>query len=152
MNDYLSYIGFDPYFRAHHHNELTFSMIYAYSENFMLIFSHDEVVHGKSTMIGKMPGNIEDKFANLRLTYAYMMTHPGKKLLFMGQEFAQFREWSEARSLDWNLLGEERNQQMQDYVKALNKLFILYLLKFVSITSKYYVQKNVQQTSPIYGC
>ena len=93
MNDYLTYIGYDPYFRAHHHNELTFSMIYAYSENFMSVFSHDEVVHGKSTMIGKMPGVIEDKFANLRLTYGYLMTHPGKKLLFMGQDIAEFKEF-----------------------------------------------------------
>ncbi len=123
MNDYLSYIGFDPYFRAHHHNELTFSMIYAYSENFMLIFSHDEVVHGKSTMIGKMPGNIEDKFANLRLTYAYMMTHPGKKLLFMGQDIGEFKEFDETRQTEWALLGYDSHKGVHKLVADLNKLY-----------------------------
>lgn len=123
MNDYLSYIGFDPYFRAHHHNELTFSMIYAYSENFMLIFSHDEVVHGKSTMIGKMPGNIEDKFANLRLTYAYMMAHPGKKLLFMGQDIGEFKEFDETRQTEWALLGYDSHKGVHKLVADLNKLY-----------------------------
>ncbi|MDE6063102.1 MAG: 1,4-alpha-glucan branching protein GlgB, partial [Lachnospiraceae bacterium] len=104
MNDYLRYIRFDPYFRSHHHSELTFSMIYTYSENFMLVFSHDEVVHGKASMIGKMPGEREQKFAGLRLSYAYMMTHPGKKLLFMGQDIAEFDEWNEGRRVEWELL------------------------------------------------
>lgn len=123
MNDYLSYISYDPYFRAHHHNELTFSMIYAYSENFELVFSHDEVVHGKSSMIGKMPGIIEDKFANLRLTYAYMMTHPGKKLLFMGQDIAEFKEFDETRETEWALLKHEPHKGVCRLVKDLNKLY-----------------------------
>lgn len=123
MNDFLTYIGYDPYFRAHHHNELTFSMIYAYSENFMLVFSHDEVVHGKSTMIGKMPGVLEDKFANLRLTYAYMMTHPGKKLLFMGQDIAEFKEFDEMRETEWGLLSCDGHKGVHELVKDLNKLY-----------------------------
>ena len=123
MNDFLSYISYDPYFRAHHHNELTFSMVYAYSENFMLVFSHDEVVHGKSTLIGKMPGVIEDKFANLRLTYAYMMTHPGKKLLFMGQDIAEFKEFDETRETEWGLLSYEPHKGVHQLVRDLNALY-----------------------------
>lgn len=123
MNDYLTYIGYDPYFRAHHHNELTFSMIYAYSENFMTVFSHDEVVHGKSTMIGKMPGVKEDKFANLRLTYGYMMTHPGKKLLFMGQDIAEFKEFDETRQTEWGLLQQEEHKGVNRLMKDLNRLY-----------------------------
>lgn len=123
MNDYLKYIQYDPYFRAHHHGELTFSMIYAYSEKFMLVFSHDEVVHGKATMIGKMPGSREQKFANLRLTYAYMMSHPGKKLLFMGQDMGEFDEWNEARALQWNLLQVPEHKGIAELVKALNTLY-----------------------------
>ncbi len=123
MNDFLTYIGYDPYFRVHHHNELTFSMIYAYSENFMLVFSHDEVVHGKSTMIGKMPGVLEDKFANLRLTYAYMMTHPGKKLLFMGQDIAEFKEFDEMRETEWGLLSCDGHKGVHELIKDLNKLY-----------------------------
>lgn len=123
MNDYLSYISCDPYFRAHHHNELTFSMIYAYSENFMLVFSHDEVVHGKSTMIGKMPGVIDDKFANLRISYAYMMTHPGKKLLFMGQDIGEFKEFDESRETEWSLLQYDEHKGLNRLVKDLNALY-----------------------------
>ena len=123
MNDYLAYISYDPYFRAHHHNELTFSMIYAYSENFMLPFSHDEVVHGKSSMIGKMPGIIEDKFANLRLTYGYVMSHPGKKLLFMGQDIAEFQEFDETRQTKWELLKEPAHKGIHDLVRDLNHLY-----------------------------
>ena len=123
MNDFLEYMHMDPLFRGPNHGRLTFSLQYAYSENFIQVLSHDEVVHGKGSMINKMPGELDAKFANLRTAYGFMYGHPGKKLLFMGQEFAQFREWSEARSLDWNLLGEERIHQMQDYVKALNKLY-----------------------------
>lgn len=124
MNDYLGYISQDPYFRSYHHNELTFSMIYAYSEKFMLVFSHDEVVHGKSSMIGKMPGNIEEKFANLRLTYAYMMTHPGKKLLFMGQDLAEFEEWNENRAVKWELLNHPEHKGINELVQDLNKLYL----------------------------
>lgn len=123
MNDYLSYIQYDPYFRAYHHNELTFSMIYAYSENFMLTFSHDEVVHGKGTMLGKMPGTTEDKFANLRLSYAYMMTHPGKKLLFMGQDIGELEEFDENRQTDWGLLKHKENKGLNLLVQDLNKLY-----------------------------
>ncbi len=123
MNDYLSYITYDPYFRSHHHNELTFSMIYAYSERFMLVFSHDEVVHGKGTLIGKMPGEIKDKFANLRLTYAYMMTHPGRKLLFMGQDIGEFDEWNEEREVEWGLINYDSHKGIQKLVKDLNHLY-----------------------------
>lgn len=123
MHDYLGYIRNDPYFRSHHHNELTFSMIYAYSENFMLVFSHDEVVHGKSSMIGKMPGEIDEKFSNLRASYAYMMTHPGKKLLFMGQDLAEFDEWNEMRQVQWELLKYESHKGVSELVKQLNHLY-----------------------------
>ncbi|SFS01028.1 1,4-alpha-glucan branching protein GlgB [Anaeromicropila populeti] len=124
MNDFLEYMKLDPYFRQFNHNRLTFSLMYAYSENFIQVLSHDEVVHGKCTLLNKMPGEDFDKFANLRTAYGFMYGHPGKKLLFMGQEFAQLREWSEARSLDWYLLQEEKHQQMQHYVKTLNKLYL----------------------------
>lgn len=123
MNDYLRYIRFDPYFRSHHHSELTFSMIYTYSENFMLVFSHDEVVHGKASMIGKMPGDTEQKFAGLRLSYAYMMTHPGKKLLFMGQDIAEFDEWNESRQVEWELLQYPAHKGVRELVKELNHLY-----------------------------
>lgn len=123
MNDYIDYIKYDPYFRAHHHGELTFSMIYAYSEKFMLVFSHDEVVHGKATMIGKMPGNREQKFANLRLSYSYMMTHPGKKLLFMGQDLGEFDEWNEARAVQWNLLDVPEHAGIAKMLSKLNDLY-----------------------------
>ncbi len=132
MNDFLEYMSMDPLFRSGNHNRLTFSMQYAYSENFIQVLSHDEVVHGKCSMINKMPGEIDDKFANLRLAYGFMYGHPGKKLLFMGQEFAQYREWSEERSLDWDLLGEEHNKQMQDFVKELNKLYKKYDAMYVN--------------------
>ncbi len=123
MNDFLGYMQLDPFFRSHHHGELTFSMIYAYSEDFILTLSHDEVVHGKSSMIGKMPGKRKSKFANLRAAYGYMLTHPGKKLLFMGQDIAQFSEWSEERSVEWNLLEYDDHKNFQNYVKALIRLY-----------------------------
>ena len=123
MNDFLEYMKLDPYFRNGAHNLMTFAMTYAYSENYILVLSHDEVVHLKCSMINKMPGLYDDKFANLKVGYSFMIGHPGKKLLFMGQDFAQFQEWSEARELDWYLLGEEKHQQLQSYVKALLHLY-----------------------------
>lgn len=123
MNDYLSYIKNDPYFRSYHHGELTFSMIYAYSEKFVLVFSHDEVVHGKATLIGKMPGTLENKFAGLKLTYAYLMTHPGKKLLFMGQDLGEFDEWNENRRVEWNLLDVPEHAGIAKVMQDLNKLY-----------------------------
>ena len=107
----------DPYFRKNAHHMMTFSMEYAYSENYILVLSHDEVVHLKCSMLNKMPGEGWDKFRNLKAAYAFMMGHPGKKLLFMGQEFAQLREWSEERELDWFLLAEEPHQQIQTGIK-----------------------------------
>ena len=123
MNDYLAYIGYDPYFRAHHHNELTFSMIYAYSENFMLPFSHDEVVHLKCSMVEKMPGYQVDKYANLRLAYTFMMGHSGKKLLFMGQDIAEFQEFDETRQTKWELLKEPAHKGIHHLVRDLNNLY-----------------------------
>ena len=124
MNDFTGYMQCDPYFRKHHYGELTFSMLYAYSEDFILVFSHDEVVHGKGSMMGKMPGDtLEVKAANLKAAYGFMMAHPGKKLLFMGQEFAQIHEWDENASLDWDILQFPIHKQTQDYVKALNRLY-----------------------------
>ena len=123
MNDYLGYIRADPYFRSGHHNELTFSMIYAYSEHFMLVFSHDEVVHGKATLLGKMPGERESQFANLRLTYGYTMTHPGKKLFFMGQDIGEYDEWNEERAVEWELLEAEEHKKLNKLVADLNKLY-----------------------------
>ena len=114
----------DPYFRNHHYGELTFSMLYAYSENFVLVFSHDEVVHGKASMLCKMPGDdYEAKSDNLRAAYGFMYGHPGKKLLFMGQEFAQISEWNENEELPWDILNYPVHKNMQDYVKALNNLY-----------------------------
>jgi 1,4-alpha-glucan branching enzyme len=126
MNDYLDYIKYDPYFRSHHHGELTFSLIYAYSEKFILVFSHDEVVHGKGTLIGKMPGTREQRFANLRLTYTYFMTHPGKKLLFMGQDLGEFDEWNEKRRVEWFLEKVPEHQGIQKLVKTLNEFYRTY--------------------------
>ena len=126
MNDFLGYMSYDPYFRAHHHGELTFSMIYNYSEKFMLVLSHDEVVHGKATLVGKMPGERKDKFNNLKAAYGFFFTHPGKKLLFMGQDIAEFDEWNEKRSVEWELLETPEHEGIRKLVKKLNELYVKY--------------------------
>lgn len=126
MHDFLEYMKLDPYFRKFNHSKMTFSLMYAYSEHFVLVLSHDEVVHLKCSMLGKMPGDRESKFANLKLAYAYMCGHPGKKLLFMGQEFAQWNEWSEERALDWYLLDDPSHKEMQQFTKKCMKLYSSY--------------------------
>lgn len=126
MHDFTEYMKLDPYFRKFNHGRITFSLMYAYSENFILVLSHDEVVHLKCSMLGKMPGDREDKFANLKLAYAYMAGHPGKKLLFMGQEFGQWNEWNEKKSLDWYLLEDESHKDMQEFTAKCMKLYKKY--------------------------
>ena len=123
MHDTLEYMGYDAVHRKHHHDELTFSMLYAFSENYVLPLSHDEVVHMKRSLLEKMPGEDWQKFANLRLLYGYMYSHPGKKLLFMGAEIAQRSEWNHDRSLDWHLLAEDSHRGVQRLVADLNRLY-----------------------------
>lgn len=123
MNDYLGFIRLDPLYRSGHYGELTFSMIYAYSERFILVFSHDEVVHGKASLLSKMPGERDRKFANLRLTLGYMYTHPGKKLLFMGSDIGEWDEWNEKRSVEWELLQYEEHAMLNNFVKSLNEFY-----------------------------
>lgn len=126
MHDFLEYMKLDPYFRKYNHNKMTFGMTYATSENYILPLSHDEVVHLKCSMINKMPGLYDDKFANLKAGYTFMIGHPGKKLLFMGQDFAQFHEWDEKVALDWHLCEEEKHKDLQNYVKGLLHLYTSY--------------------------
>jgi len=123
MNDFLRYIGMDPIYRKYHHNNITFSMMYHYSENFILPLSHDEVVHGKGSMINKMFGDLWCKFAGLRVSYGFMYGHPGKKLLFMGNEFGQFNEWNYKQSLDWHLLEFDLHKKLRKFVHDLNMLY-----------------------------
>ena len=124
MHDTLDYIEEDPIYRRFHHNKLTFSLMYAFSENFVLSLSHDEVVHGKGSLMGKIAGDPWQKFATLRLLFGYQYTHPGKKLNFMGQEFGQWSEWSETRSLDWHLVEHyDTHRQVQTWMRDLNRFY-----------------------------
>jgi len=123
MNDTLSYMGEDSVHRKHHHDKMTFGLVYAFDENFILPLSHDEVVHGKGSLLGRMPGDEWQRFANLRAYYANMFAHPGKKLLFMGSELAQYQEWGHDRSLDWNLLEYPNHAGVQRLVRDLNNIY-----------------------------
>lgn len=154
MNDTLKYFKEDPINRKHHHNKLTFSMMYFYNEQFMLPFSHDEVVHMKGALINKMPGDYWQKFANFRLLIAYMITHPGKKLLFMGDELAQFSEWAFQRELDWNLMQYPAHDSANRFVREITKFYLeekaLYELDFNPKGFKYIDANNADQSIYIY--
>jgi len=126
MHDFLEYMKLDPYFRSYNHNKMTFGMTYACSENFILVLSHDEVVHLKCSMIAKMPGLYDDKFANLKVGYTFMIGHPGKKLLFMGQDFGQWHEWDEKKELDWHLLDEDKHRDLHNFYRSLLHLYNQY--------------------------
>jgi 1,4-alpha-glucan branching enzyme len=123
MHDTLDYFAKDPAHRKYHHNNLTFSLLYAFTENFALVLSHDEVVYGKCSMLNKMPGDTWQKFANLRALYGFMFTHPGKKLLFMGDEFGQWDEWNHEKSIDWHLLEFPPHRSLQKYLMDLNRIY-----------------------------
>ena len=123
MHDTLKYISKDPIHRKHHHGDILFGLHYAFSENFILPLSHDEVVHGKRSILGRMPGDEWQRFANLRAYYSFMFGHPGKKLLFMGCEFGQEREWNHDQSLDWHLLEQQRHAGIQNLIRDLNRLY-----------------------------
>jgi 1,4-alpha-glucan branching enzyme len=123
MHDTLEYFQQDPIHRKYHHPKLTFRMLYSFQENFVLPLSHDEVVHGKGSLLGKMPGDEKSRFANLRLLYAYMFAQPGKKLLFMGCEFGQVREWAHDTSLEWHVLQNKNHSGLQNWVGELNRLY-----------------------------
>ena len=134
MHDVLDYMAQDPVFRVYHHNQIIFSLMYAFTENFVLPFSHDEVVYGKGSMLRKMPGDDWQKFANLRLLYGFMFGHPGKKLLFMGDEFGQWSEWNHEASLEWHLLKNPLHAGLQRWVRDLNTRFIAASLPCTNLT------------------
>jgi 1,4-alpha-glucan branching enzyme len=123
MHDFLHYMGLDPIFRRFHHNSITFSIMYAFAEHFVLVLSHDEVVHGKRSLLNKMPGDEWQQFANLRMFFAWMYGHPGKKLLFMGGEFGQRREWNHDRELDWELVDQPKHDGLRRLVQHLNYVY-----------------------------
>jgi len=155
MHDTIKYFSTDPLFRKYHHNQITFSLIYAFTENFMLPFSHDEVVYGKGSMLRKMPGDEWQQFANLRLVYSYMFTHPGSKLLFMGCEFGQGSEWNYSQSLEWYVLEYPNHRGIQETVKALNKLYktepALYEKSFEGAGFEWIDGGNAENSILIYG-
>jgi 1,4-alpha-glucan branching enzyme len=151
MHDTLKYFSRDPIHRKHHHNDLSFRMVYAFTENFVLPLSHDEVVHGKGSLLGKMPGDEWQKFANLRLLYAYMYAQPGKKLLFMGDEFGQKSEWNHDASVEWDLLNKPRHQGLRDLVRDLNRLYrettALHALDCESAGFEWIVHNDAEQST-----